>query len=34
VLSEESMRKIVEFAYEKNLTIFADEVYQENIWSD
>ena len=34
ILEEDAMKKIVEFAYERGLCILADEVYQQNIWSD
>jgi len=34
VLEEETMKQIVEFAYNNDLCILADEVYQQNIWSD
>jgi len=33
VLSYESIEQIIRFAYEKNLIILADEVYQENIYT-
>lgn len=33
VLSEESIRKVIEFAKEHELAILADEVYQENVYS-
>lgn len=33
VLTEESMRTVIEFAREHNLVIIADEVYQENVYA-
>lgn len=33
VLSYETIEEIIKFAYEKNLVILADEVYQENIYT-
>ena len=34
VLSLENMKKIVKWAYSKRLFILADEVYQDNVYSD
>lgn len=34
ILEEDTIRKIVEFAYNHGLCILADEVYQSNIWSE
>lgn len=34
VLSKQNIRDIIKFAYEENLFIFADEVYQENVYDD
>jgi len=34
ILDFDVMEKILRFAHERNLMVMADEVYQENIWSD
>jgi alanine transaminase len=34
ILEESTMREIVQFAYDHNLTILADEVYQQNVFTD
>jgi len=34
VLSKENIQMVVKFAYEKNLFVLSDEVYQDNIWDD
>ncbi|ELP91213.1 alanine aminotransferase, putative [Entamoeba invadens IP1] len=34
VLTVDNMKEIIEFCYERKLCLMADEVYQENIWSD
>jgi len=34
ILEEDTMKEIVKFAYESGLCILADEVYQQNIWSE
>lgn len=34
VLSKENIQDIIKFAYEEKLFIFADEVYQDNIYAD
>jgi len=34
ILDFDVMEKILKFAHERNLMVMADEVYQENIWSD
>jgi aspartate/methionine/tyrosine aminotransferase len=33
VLDEEDLKKVLEFAYEKNIYVLADEVYQKNIYA-
>lgn len=34
ILNKETMEDILKFAHSKNLMVFADEVYQTNIWTD
>ena len=34
VLTKKNLEDVVEFAYDKNLVLMADEVYQENIYTD
>lgn len=34
VLGKETIESIIRFAHDKRLVIFADEVYQENIYTD
>ena len=34
ILDTESIQGILKFAHERNLMVFADEVYQDNIWAD
>jgi len=34
ILSRENMKEIIKFAYRENLVIFADEVYQDNVYGD
>ena len=34
VLSEDNVKDIVRFAQEKSLFVFADEVYQDNVYAD
>jgi len=34
ILEEETIKEIVKFAYKSGLCILADEVYQQNIWSE
>lgn len=34
VLSKENIQGVIKFAYEKNLFVLSDEVYQDNIWDD
>lgn len=34
VLTKENIRNIIKFAHEKNLFLFADEVYQDNIYAE
>jgi len=34
ILDEEAMRKIIKFSYDHDLCILADEVYQQNIWTE
>jgi len=34
ILDVESMQDVLKFAHERSLMVFADEVYQDNIWSD
>lgn len=34
VLSKEAIKEMIQFAHEKKMVIFADEVYQSNIYTD
>lgn len=34
VLSKENIQNVIKFAYEKNLFLFADEVYQDNVYAE
>jgi len=34
ILTKETMEVILKFAHERSLMVFADEVYQDNIWSE